>query len=146
LQISEIEIANALFEVIGNNAIGDIRSLSISQVLTKKPLPLKQVERFVHFLDQATSLQHFNLVTGLLGEKEDDEVSFHQNMPLFEKVFAFVKERGEIEFRCASGNANSQLRQCKKWENMLKQIGHQASDTDKEILRRSAPSGQMYLW
>jgi hypothetical protein len=128
LQICEIETANALFEVIGSNAIGDIRSLSISQVLTKKPLPLKQVERFAHFLGQATSL------------------NFDQNILLFEKVIAFVKQRSGVDFRCASGNANSQLPRCKKWENMLRQIGYQASDTDKEILRRSAPIGQMYLW
>jgi hypothetical protein len=146
LQICEIETANALFEVIGSNAIGDIRSLSISQVLTKKPLPLKQVERFAHFLGQATSLRHFNLVTGLLGQKEDSEVNFDQNILLFEKVIAFVKQRSGVDFRCASGNANSQLPRCKKWENMLRQIGYQASDTDKEILRRSAPIGQMYLW
>jgi hypothetical protein len=146
LQICEIEAANAFFRAVGSDVICDIKSLSMAQVFTKTPLPREQIEQFAHFLGQATSLQHFSLETGILVNNEDYEVNFAQNMLLFEKVFTFVKERGDIEFQWASGSANSQLYGCKKWENIFEQIKHLGSDTDREMFRKSVPHGQMYLW
>jgi hypothetical protein len=146
LQICEIEAANSFFRAIGSDVIRDIKNLSIAQVFTKTPLPRSQIEQFAHFLGQATSLQHLNLEIGILGNKEDCEVNFDQNMLLIKKVITFVKERGDIEFQWASGCANSQLCGCKKWENILAQIQYMGSDTDREMFWTLVPHGQMYLW
>jgi hypothetical protein len=151
LEICEIATANAFFEVIGSAAIGDMKSLSIAQVLSSKPLPRKQIKLFAHFLSQAASLKRFTFETGLLGEKEDydvkDKAVFGQDLLLFEKILGFVKERGEIEFRWGAGNANSLLCRCERLEEFIKHVRDYGPDMAREtFLGIVLPDGQMYLW
>jgi hypothetical protein len=148
LEICEIATANAFFKAIGSAAVGDMKSLSIAQVLSSKPLPRKQIKLFAHFLSQAASLKRFTFETGLLGEKEDydikDKAVFGQDMLLLEKVLGFVKERGEIEFRWGAGNANSLLCRC---ERFIKHVRDYDPDMAREtFLGIVLPDGQMYLW
>jgi hypothetical protein len=114
LQFCEIETANALFQCIGSDAIGDLKSLSIAQTLAQhKPLSRKEIDLFFHFLQQANSLQYFELTTGFLGQNSDADMDVEdvvgKDMVLFERTLEFVKGRDELIFHWAVGTSDSQL-------------------------------------
>jgi hypothetical protein len=141
LQIYGVDTANAFFETIGSHAIGDVRNLSIAQVLVhNKPLRPTQIDHLFHFLRRATSLQYFRLEIGIL-EHESGLNSNTAYMVLFEKTLEFIKERDGLQFRWTAGVSDPQLCRLPRFEPSIVRI-RDVLGADFED--PSMPT--MYLW
>jgi hypothetical protein len=139
LQIYGLDTANAFFKTIGSDAIGDVRSLSIAQVIVPcDPLPPKQNDLLLHFLGQATSLQYLKLEIGFLEHDGDSNVDTvyetEKDMVLFEKISEFVKEREGLDFRWVAGVANSQLCRLPGFERSVERVGNVLGEEYKDML------------
>jgi hypothetical protein len=108
LEVFSIKAVNAFFECIGS-AIGEVKRLTIAQpVVHDKPMALSDIDLFLHFLGQATSLQFFRLELGHVKHPFEWEREANvDDLAFLENIRAFVKERKEVEFRWSAGAYDS---------------------------------------